>query len=184
MSFDFDVGARLKQVRNNRGLSQRELAKRAGVTNSTVSLIEQNRVSPSVASLKKVLDGLPMSMEAFFTEDQPELLQVFYDADELTNIGLGSVVKKVVGYNREQRSLSLAQETFPPSCDTGISMLVADGDYVGMIVSGQIELTVNGQRQVLQSNDAFYIGNQQTYRMRNIHVELCIIITSNQHRQA
>ena len=37
-----DVGARLKVVRKKRGLSQRELAKRAGVTNSTISLIEQN----------------------------------------------------------------------------------------------------------------------------------------------
>ncbi len=54
-----DVSARLKAVRLMHGLSQRELAKRAGVTNGMISLIEQGRVSPSVASLKKVLDGLP-----------------------------------------------------------------------------------------------------------------------------
>ena len=42
-----DVGAHLKAVRTMYGLSQRELAKRAGVTNGTISLIEQNRVSPS-----------------------------------------------------------------------------------------------------------------------------------------
>ena len=42
------------------GISQRELAKRAGVSNATISLIEQNRASPSVGSLKKVLDGIPM----------------------------------------------------------------------------------------------------------------------------
>ena len=51
------------------GLSQRELAKRAGVTNGMISLIEQNRVSPSVSSLKKVLDGIPMSLAEFFTLD-------------------------------------------------------------------------------------------------------------------
>ena len=50
-----DVGARLRMVRDRFGLSQRELAKRAGVTNGTISLIEQNRVSPSVSSLKKCL---------------------------------------------------------------------------------------------------------------------------------
>ena len=67
-----DVGARLKVIRKKRGLSQRELAKRAGVTNSTISLIEQNRVSPSVSSLKKVLDGVPMSLQTFFVEEVPE----------------------------------------------------------------------------------------------------------------
>jgi transcriptional regulator with XRE-family HTH domain len=46
-----DVGAHLRAVRTMYGLSQRELAKRAGVTNGLISLIEQNRVSPSVSSL-------------------------------------------------------------------------------------------------------------------------------------
>ena len=41
-----DIGARLQLVRKSKGLSQRELAKRVGVTNSTISLIEQNKVSP------------------------------------------------------------------------------------------------------------------------------------------
>src|SRR5436190_20329173 len=72
-----DVGARLKHVREVHGLSQRELARRAGVTNGLISLIEQNRVSPSVGSLKKVLDGVPMSMAEFFTLDVTSAAQVF-----------------------------------------------------------------------------------------------------------
>ena len=64
-----DIGSRLQAVRKSKGLSQRELAKRVGVTNSTISLIEQNKVSPSVSSLKKVLDGVPMSLAEFFTLD-------------------------------------------------------------------------------------------------------------------
>ncbi len=46
-----DVGVRLKSVRRSAGLSQRELASRAGVTNGLISLIEQNRTSPSVSTL-------------------------------------------------------------------------------------------------------------------------------------
>ena len=73
-----DVGARLRAVRQMHGLSQRELAKRAGVTNGMISLIEQGRVSPSVASLKKVLDGIPMALAEFFTLDPARHPQVFY----------------------------------------------------------------------------------------------------------
>ena len=54
-----DVGVRLQTIRKLKGLSQRELAKRAGVTNSTISMIEKNSVSPSISSLKKVLGGKP-----------------------------------------------------------------------------------------------------------------------------
>lgn len=66
-----DTGSRLKLVRESYKLSQRELARRSGVTNATISLIEQNRVSPSVSSLKKLLEGIPMSLADFFTFDQP-----------------------------------------------------------------------------------------------------------------
>ena len=52
-----DVGVRLQTIRKLKGLSQRELAKRAGVTNSTISMIEKNSVSPSISSLKKVLSA-------------------------------------------------------------------------------------------------------------------------------
>ena len=64
-----DIGIRLQAVRKSQGFSQRELAKRVGVTNSTISLIEQNKVSPSISSLKKVLDGIPISLADFFTID-------------------------------------------------------------------------------------------------------------------
>ncbi|WP_156498718.1 helix-turn-helix domain-containing protein, partial [Oleiphilus sp. HI0079] len=64
-----DVGQRLREVRKKTGISQRELAKRAGVTNSTISMIEKNSVSPSVSSLKKVLSGLPMSLMEFFDSE-------------------------------------------------------------------------------------------------------------------
>ena len=65
----FDVGSRLRAIRQRHGLSQRELARRAGVTNGLVSLIEKNRVSPSVNSLQKLLDGIPMSLAEFFAAD-------------------------------------------------------------------------------------------------------------------
>ncbi|MGX9080005.1 helix-turn-helix domain-containing protein, partial [Klebsiella pneumoniae] len=54
-----DIGHRLKAVRTKAALSQRELAKRSGVTNGFISQIEKNQVSPSVSSLRKVLEGIP-----------------------------------------------------------------------------------------------------------------------------
>ena len=56
-SRDVDVGRRLKELRLAHGLSQRALAKRAGVSNATISMIEADRVSPSVAALKQILAG-------------------------------------------------------------------------------------------------------------------------------
>lgn len=62
-----ELGIRLKAIREFYGWSQRELAKRAGVPNSAISVIEQGTVSPSVSSLEKVLKGFPIALEDFFT---------------------------------------------------------------------------------------------------------------------
>src|SRR3546814_7287765 len=79
---DIDIGARLKAVRQARKLSQRELARRAGLTNATVSLIESNQMNPSVGALKRVLDGIPMSLAEFFAQDIATPRQAFYTAAE------------------------------------------------------------------------------------------------------
>jgi len=48
------IGPRLRALRDRLGLSQRALARKAGVPSSTVSLVESGRTSPSVGSLKKL----------------------------------------------------------------------------------------------------------------------------------
>ena len=71
-----DIGGRLRFVRARHKLSQRELAKRSGVTNSTISLIESNQMNPSVGALKRILDGLPMGLAEFFALPVQERLRI------------------------------------------------------------------------------------------------------------
>src|SRR3954467_2596950 len=107
-----DVGARLKPVRELHGLSQREVARGAGVTNGLISLIEQNRVSPSVGSLKKVLDGVPLSMAEFFTLDVRRAVQGFYAAAELVEIGNPAASLRLVAAQRPGRQLTVLHERY------------------------------------------------------------------------
>jgi transcriptional regulator with XRE-family HTH domain len=120
-----DVGAHLRAVRTMYGLSQRELAKRAGVTNGLISLIEQNRVSPSFSSLKKVLDGIPMSLADFFAIDFSASPQVFFSSDDLPVLGDRSVTYKLVAARRPNRTMAVLHEHYAPGADTG-----ADFDFL------------------------------------------------------
>lgn len=175
----FDVGGRLKQLRLERGLSQRELAKRAGVTNSTISLIEQNSVSPSVSSLKKILDALPVSISEFFAGEEITQEQVFYQARELTEIGDGKLSWKLVGARRPNRSMSIIHERYPPGADSGAEMLEHEGEEGGVVVAGTIELTVDGEARLLSSGDAYYFDSHLPHRFRNLGDDECVIISAN-----
>ena len=174
-----DIGVRLKEVRTQKKLSQRELAKRAGVTNSTISLIEQNRVSPSVSSLIKVLDGLPMSLQEFFSLDVAEKKQVFYPAAELPDLGHGETRLRLVGHNHPNRTLSLLSETYPPGSDTGAEMLSHDGQEGGVIVKGEIELTVDSEVQILTPGDGYFFDSHLSHRFRNVGDQDCEIVSAN-----
>ncbi|MEE4465017.1 helix-turn-helix domain-containing protein, partial [Azotobacter chroococcum] len=94
-----DVGVRLQSIRKLKGFSQRELAKRAGVTNSTISMIEKNSVSPSISSLKKVLGGIPMSLMEFFSHDleAETCAPVVYRAAEQVELSRGPLSMRLIG---------------------------------------------------------------------------------------
>lgn len=175
-----DVGARLRMVRERMGLSQRELAKRAGVTNGTISLIEQNRVSPSISSLRKVLEGLPMTLSDFFTFDaDPQAPRVFYNKDELPNLGNDQIQLLLVGTSHERRDIAILREVYEPFADTGPDMLTHDGQEGGVIIRGQIEITVNNEARILGPGDAYYFDSRQPHRFRNVSNECCEIVSAS-----
>src|SRR6516164_232150 len=101
-----DIGKRLKECRLKQGLSQRSLAKRAGVTNGLISQIEQNSISPSIASLKKILDVLSMSLADFFTHGDGGTPAFFYERKQLPDLGSGDVAIYLVGAGLRHRAMS------------------------------------------------------------------------------
>jgi transcriptional regulator with XRE-family HTH domain len=174
-----DIGAHLKSVRQMYGLSQRELAKRAGVTNGLISLIEQNRVSPSVSSLKKVLDGVPMALADFFLLDLAVKPQVFFPRAELLDIGSGPVELRLVGGRLSKRSMSILHEKYAAGADTGEEMLTHVGEEGGVVVKGKIELSVGGEVRVLGPGDAYYFKSSVPHRFRNVGREECEIVSAS-----
>ncbi len=172
-----DVGAKLRSVRVAFGLSQRALARRAGVTNGLISLIEQNRVSPSVSSLKKVLDGVPMTLAEFFTLDESSAPQMFFGAAELVEVGTEQVSQRLVAAPRSGRQLSIAHERDAPGAVTGDELLAHRGEEGGVVIRGRIELTVGGSTRVLGPGDAYYFASQLPHRFRNVGREVCEIVS-------
>ncbi len=172
-----DVGARLRALRNLRGISQRELAKRCGVTHSSLSLIEQGKVSPSVSSLKKILDAIPMSVGDFFTMDLESRNQVFYSADELADVGSGDVIYKLVGANRASRALAFMIETYPARADTGREMIAHQGEEAGVVLEGKIEITIGAETRLLSPGEAYYFDTNVPHRFRNPGSEPCRLVS-------
>jgi transcriptional regulator with XRE-family HTH domain len=172
------MGQRLREIRERFGLSQRGLATRADVTNGMISLIEKNRSSPSVATLKKILDVFPMSLAEFFDTGPAEKPAHFFRADELVEIGGGAISYRQVGSSLQDRALQLLHERLQPGADTGAAMLRHEGEEGGVVVRGEVELTVGTSTRVLRAGDAYAFKSTIPHRFRNLGGEPCEIVSA------
>ncbi len=171
------IGSKVLRLRQAHGMSQRKLARLAGITNGAISVIEQNRVSPSVASLKKVLGVFGLSLAEFFADDFEPDTQVFYRADAMTRIADGAVVLRQVGASISHRKLQVLHEIYAPGGDTGPAMVSHEGEEAGVIVRGQVEITVGGQCEVLGPGDGYYFNSCLPHRFRNVGTDECEIVS-------
>jgi transcriptional regulator with XRE-family HTH domain len=175
---DGDVGPRLRTVRAKMGLSQRSLARRAGVPSSTVSLIEGGRTNPSIGSLKRLLDAAGLSLAEFFSFDMVTEQQIFFRQDELAEISSGDVSYRQVGAGAGISTLQILHETYQPGSDSGRVMLTHDGEEGGIVIQGRLEVTVGQQTRVLKAGEAYLFQSITPHRFRNVGDGICVVVSA------
>ena len=76
MEMEQALGAVLREVRKQRGLSQEELALNAGVERNYISLIELGRNSPSIRILYKICKVLDISPSLLLAQAEEKSLVI------------------------------------------------------------------------------------------------------------
>ena len=174
------IGDRLRAVRETFGFSQRELARRSGVANATISLVEQNRVSPSLSSLKKILDGVPMTLADFFTLSTAPVESAFFLRDQQPTICTNTdVTMRILRPGKGLSAIQIMFESYAPGAHTGEIPLRHEGEEGGFVVRGEIHLTVGNRTKVLRSGDGYYFASGQPHRFANLSDEECEIVSAN-----
>ena len=175
---DQQIGRRLREVRERLALSQRQLARQSGVANATISQIESSKLNPTVGMLKRILDGIPISLGEFFGDEYEVRGKVFFRAADLTEIADGGVSFRQVGASLGNRAIQFIQECYQPGSGTGKHAITHEGEECGIILSGRLEVTVGKQSAVLSKGDAYYFKSSQPHRFRNKWHEPCELITA------
>ena len=69
----FDVGGRLKEVREDQGLTKTALAQKVGLDPSQITKIENGQSNPSLDALFRICETLNITPAEFFTIDDQQL---------------------------------------------------------------------------------------------------------------
>jgi mannose-6-phosphate isomerase-like protein (cupin superfamily) len=75
--------------------------------------------------------------------------------------------------------MSIMHERYEAGADTGADMLRHQGEEGGVVVRGQIELTVGGESRTLGPGDAYYFSSSIPHRFRNPNSEPCEIVSAS-----
>ncbi|MDE8344945.1 MAG: cupin domain-containing protein [Acidocella sp.] len=163
------IGEKLKALRSRRQLGVRELATRSGISHAAISLIERNRMSPTVETLAAILDALGTTLTGFFSDLQSSFpYSPFYRAEDFVEIGkISSISYRMIGINHPNRQLLMLHETYVPGADTGAAFTHA-AQEAGMVLTGAVELTVGDDTSTLGPGDGYYFDSRTPHRFRNL----------------
>jgi transcriptional regulator with XRE-family HTH domain len=165
------IGARVKHARLLAGIRMRELAAKVGCTESMISKIEAGRVVPSLQMLQRLVVALERDMSSFFGSD-------------LTSPGLilRAGQRSVIGIDPLRKGPGVTYERLVPfaagnllECNIHIvaplghkkDLITHQGETVGYVIEGQIELTIDSTPYTLSTGDSFFFKNHLTNSYRN-----------------
>lgn len=176
-----DVGQRLRQLRDERDISMRALARQSGLSANALSMIERGLTSPSVSTLSKLAGALQVPITAFFRQTPVREKIVFRKASERTRVPFQRGMIEGLGGEAFDGRVEAFQLTLESGGSSGPSTMIHSGSEMVFCIRGKLEYEVDSQRFLLEPGDSLIFSSKLTHRWRNSGnsvVNAILVITS------
>ena len=162
-----DIGARLRQLREERGMSMRALATASGLSANALSTIERGKVSPSVSTLYKLSDALGISVTSFFssTKDKQEI--IFVKGGGRPRVAFNRGVWEGLGGEQFAGRVEPFMLTLENGAGSGRHAMAHSGHEFVFCLRGQLEYQVESHAFSLAAGDSLLFVAQLRHRWRN-----------------
>jgi transcriptional regulator with XRE-family HTH domain len=144
-----DLGAYLREQRENAKLSVRQLATLAGVSNPYLSQVERGLRKPSAEVLQQIAKGLQISAEALYvragilTDEARGGLEAAIDADEGLTPRQKKVLRELCAHFRSENAR--AEEAAEQAAERAAALADADGT-VDADLDAELDAELDGHR--------------------------------------
>lgn len=170
---EFSIGSKIKTLRLLRKKTLQEVADETGFSPALISQIENNNVSPPIATLSRVAKVLGVRLGYFFRDEGPE------ESYEVTRREDRPVVTRVISRSGGQhgytyhalthRKRDNTMEPFLLFVDPGMrgdgDLYSHDGEEFLLILEGEAELLLEAERIVLREGDSVYFESSLRHRL-------------------
>ena len=166
------LGQRIKALRTERALQQRQLAEKAGLTPSLLSQIESGRLTPSLHTLGKLAGALGVSIASLFEATPNGRLHVTRRAQYPVVSFDGSSEKwHVLGAGLFQGKIrAVISSLGPRSKGVKTDKVILDPGQMKLfyVLEGKVALQYNGENHVLEAGDSAYLDGGTPHGWENL----------------
>jgi len=143
------------------------LASRADLTKGYISQLENDATSPSIATLKGILDVFGVSMQEFFGETTDQ--EVVYGKDarvQVTDEDEKIKVELLVP-GAQNREMDPGLVTLDPGEEME-EQPFHEGEEFGYILVGRVRLRLDDRIYTLKKDECFYFTSDKKHAVKNI----------------
>ena len=161
-----DLGGKIKQMRNQKGLTQGELADRCELTKGYISQLENNLNSPSIATLADILVALGSNLSEFFSEEKDE--KIVFTKEEFIEKNSDGVLFRWLIPNAHKNMMEPVLVELEADASTA-SDIPHEGEEFGFVIEGEIALSIGKKQYLCKRGEAFYYTANKPHCIKNKH---------------
>lgn len=170
---EFQIGSKIKALRQARKKTLQEVADDTGFSPALISQIENNNVSPPIATLSRIAKVLGVKVGYFFKDEGPE--EAYEVVRRSERLAITRVISRTGGQHGytyhalTHRKRDKIMEPFLLTVDSGMrdeeNLYSHEGEEFLLVLEGETELLLAGQRIVLAEGDSVYFESSLKHRL-------------------
>ncbi len=166
----YKFGEKLRSIREKKKKTIKEVAQTIGVSESLISQIERNKVSPAIDTLLEIVNVLDLDLEYLFSDLKRNKKVHLVKNNERNKMLFPGVIYEQLSRTEKSddtNGIEAYQITIEPGGQSGSNEYGHKGKELGIILSGSGELRIGNQVYELEEGDSISFDSDIPHAVAN-----------------
>jgi len=170
------VGKRLRELRTSSGYSIKNLAEKSGLAVNTLSLIENEKTSPSVNTLEQLARALEIPLTSFFELSNPEPKVINTKPGKRREMIFKGMRIEDCGLGLDGQLMQPLVVTLPSEEEEICEARLHTGHEFVYCLSGQVDYFIDEEKYSLRPGDSLILDASLPHRWINPYQEPAVYL--------
>lgn len=175
------LGSKIRELRQQNGMTLNELAEKTQFTASYLSQIERELIDPSLSSLRKISNAFGVALYYFLADEVKDHVLIKANQRKRLDLPNSSIIYEFITPIADASSKTKMDiiyfELEPESWSSEESLIHASDECI-LVLKGTIEASVGDCKYLLNDGDSLYIRENSYHRLFNPSKERAVGIST------